>query len=103
VVVDGVRAGVVSGGVELAAKGEDSVLQLGSGGMRAGLGTARSRLEGELPVGAVQGHELGHSGFGYPRGGGHLSMGAGLVKDCLDDVVLPTHGALHVNVVGTMF
>ena len=70
--------------------------------MRARLRPARSRLEGEFPVGAIAGHELGHPGFGDTSGGGHFSMGAAFAKDCLDDVALPAHGALHVNVVGTM-
>jgi hypothetical protein len=102
VVVDGVWAGVVSGCVELAAEGEDSLLELRGGCMRAGLGTARSRLEGELTTVAIAGHELGDPVFGDPGGGGHVSIGAAFAKDCLNDVALPAHGALHVNVVGTM-
>jgi hypothetical protein len=56
--------------VQLTAQGEDSVLELGSGGMRAGLGATRLRLEGGLTAGAVAGHELGHPGFGDTSGGG---------------------------------
>ncbi len=100
--VNGVRAGVVSCRVEVAAQSEDRVLEVGGGGMRARLGTARPRFEREFPAGAIAGHELGHPGFGDTSGGGHVSMGAAFAKDCLNDVALPAHGALHVNVVGTM-
>ena len=102
VVVDGVWAGVVSCGVQLTAQGEDRFLELGSGGVRARLGTARLRFEGGLPAGAIAGHQLGDPGFGDTGGGCHISMGAAFAKDCLNDIALPAHGALHVNVVGTM-
>ncbi|MFZ2034513.1 MAG: hypothetical protein WAW53_12225 [Candidatus Dormiibacterota bacterium] len=43
--------------------------------------------------------ELAAQGAG---GSGHSSVGAAFAKGCLNDVALPAHGALRVNVVGTM-
>ena len=100
--MDGVRAGVMARGIEFVAQAEDGVLELGSGRMRAGLRAARARFDGEFPAGAIAGHELGDPGLGDASSCGHLSMGAAFAKDCLNDVALPAHGALHVNVVGTM-
>jgi hypothetical protein len=73
--VDGVRARVEAGLVELFAEPQDELDPVLRGGAGAGLRGARARFEGGLALVAVAGHESADPALGDPVGTGDLRLG----------------------------
>ncbi len=92
VVADAGGAGVVAGGVEFLAEGDDRRLELGTDLVGAAVGAAGARGQGVVPAGAEAGDQLVDPALGDAVEAGELAGTPTLQNHRIDDVALEPHG-----------